>query len=260
MSMAILFPPQVLSAIYTFFSLYKTMITTAIMVNIDRGTYTSQGCYRHLIHAFQQFCIVGTVMIPVYKWRNWSLENGRDFPRVSQQQAARPAWIQASLTTKPTFLNTRHLYLRLNKHNRRRGPGGLSDYLPEILRTSPTQVLSLSCLFLRLTYPRVLASFWDALSGAHGDESWLEPPGSAALWEEWVGDCSDTSSQIEPQAYKWGESEVHSISKCLLNTCYVPRSVPQTQTRGSEQDKPGLCSHETYARQKINKKQNDSVR
>lgn len=92
-------------------------------------------------------------------------------PGSHSSKAARPAWIQASLTTKPTFLNTRHLYLRLNKHNRRRGPGGLSDYLPEILRTSPAEVLSLSWLFLRLMYPRVLASFWDALSGAHGDET-----------------------------------------------------------------------------------------
>lgn len=70
MSIAALFFPQVLSAIYTFFSIYKIMITTTIMVNIDGGTYTSQGCYRHLTYAFQQCCIVGTVMIPVYKWRN----------------------------------------------------------------------------------------------------------------------------------------------------------------------------------------------
>lgn len=139
MSMATLFSPQVLSAIYTFFSLYKIMITKTIMVNIDRGTYTCQGCYRHLIYAFQQFCIVGTVMIPVYKWRNWSLENGRDLPRVSQQQAARPAWIQASLTTKPTFLNTRHLYLRLNKHNRSRGPGALT------LGLSPRDSKDITC-------------------------------------------------------------------------------------------------------------------
>lgn len=172
MSMAALFFPQVLSAIYTFFSIYRIMITTTIVVNTDRGTYTSQGLYRHLIYAFQQLCIVGTVMIPVYKWRNWGLENGRDLPRALQQQAARPAWNQASLTTNPCSSTRGTFTWDSTNTTEVEAPGHqLSDYLPEILRTSPAEVLSLSCLFLRLTSRRVLASFWDALAGARADDS-----------------------------------------------------------------------------------------
>lgn len=263
MSIAALFFPQVLSAIYTFFSIYKIMITTTIMVNIDGGTYTSQGCYRHLIYAFQQCCIVGTVMIPVYKWRNWGLENGRDLPRVSQQQAARPAWIQASLTTKPTFLNTRHLHLRLNKHNRSRDPGALT------LGLSPRDSKGITCwgslTLLPLFEVNVsLGSCFLLRCARRGpqrwDPDWSLPEVHPCERSEWAT-AGDTSSQIATSGLRVRRKyKVHSFSKYLLNIYYVPGSVPQTQTHGSEQDKLGLCSHETYVRQKINKKQNDSVR
>lgn len=68
---------------------------------------------------------------PNYKWGDWGLESGRGWPQslIAASSRAR-AWTQASLTTKPLFLNTRQLHLLPNKHNKSRDLGALTLRLP----------------------------------------------------------------------------------------------------------------------------------